>query len=143
MVCNGGRKDDALWQKVKIQVTRSTCCGTKAGQWSARKAQYASKEFQNMYKQKYGNQSPYCGPKTRAQRSMQTWTSARWRTKSGLPSSLTDERYLPQTAIRKLSDAEYARTSRKKHRDSARGQQFSRQPHDIAQKVAKVWRRMK
>ena len=139
MVCKDGRSDDALWQRVKRRVMRSACCGTKPNQWSARKAQKAAKDYRNEHRQQYGVRAhPYCEQKTRAQRSMSSWTRARWRTKSGLPSSLTHERYLPDAAIRKLSDSEYQRTSRRKFIDSARGYQFSRQPSDIARKVARA-----
>lgn len=141
MVCKDGRKDDALWRRVKRRITRSACCGTKPNQWSARKAQKATKTYQKEYEQHHGNRSsPYCGSKTPAQQSMSSWTRARWRTKSGLPSTLTGERYLPEAAIRKLSASEYDRTSRQKRRDTARGRQFSRQPNDIARKVARIRR---
>lgn len=143
MVCKDGRSDDALWQKVKRRVTRSACCGTKPNQWSARKGQNAAKKYRNEYEKQHGSRStPYCGQKTQAQRSMSSWTRARWRTKSGLPSSLTHERYLPSAAIRKLSDSEYQRTSRRKRLDSAKGYQFSRQPSDVARKVARVRRKL-
>jgi hypothetical protein len=66
------------------------------------------------------------------QKSLKDWSSQDWRTKSGKPSSETGERYLPAKAIKVLSAAEYAATTRVKR--SAPGQ-FSRQPRKIAMKT--------
>jgi hypothetical protein len=50
------------------------------------------------------------------QKSLKNWTDQKWRTKSGKPSTqgskATGERYLPESAIKSLSSAEYAATSR-------------------------------
>ena len=54
---------------------------------------------------------------TKRQRSLRSWTKQKWRTKSGKKSSVTGERYLPSAAIRSLSAAEYAATTRAKRRD--------------------------
>ncbi len=52
------------------------------------------------------------------QKSLKKWTKQKWSTKSGKPSTqgkkATGERYLPEKAIKSLSDKEYAATSRKK-----------------------------
>jgi hypothetical protein len=56
-------------------------------------------------------------------------------TKSGLPSLLTGERYLPEKAIKKLSSSEYARTTRKKRMGMRQGRQFVPQPKSIARKT--------
>ena len=50
-------------------------------------------------------------------------------------SSITGERYLPTAAIRSLTAAEYAATTRAKRRDKKKGKQFSKQPKRIAKKV--------
>jgi hypothetical protein len=42
------------------------------------------------------------------QQSLKAWTAQKWRTKSGKKSSETGERYLPESAIKALSPAEYA-----------------------------------
>ena len=39
-----------------------------------------------------------------SQKSLRAWTKQKWRTKSGKPSSETGERYLPEKAIKALSD---------------------------------------
>lgn len=71
----------------------------------------------------------------KSQRSLRQWTKQKWRTKSGKKSSETGERYLPEKAIKSLSAAEYAATSRKKREDTKKGKQFSKQPKKIAKKV--------
>lgn len=71
------------------------------------------------------------------QRSLKDWTAQKWRTKSGKPSSETGERYLPEAAIRSLTSAEYAATTRAKRAGKAAGKQFVAQPKGIAQKTAR------
>ena len=68
------------------------------------------------------------------QKSLKRWTDAKWRTKSGKPSSETGERYLPEKAIKALSSAEYAATTRAKRKATKAGKQFSKQPKKIADK---------
>lgn len=69
------------------------------------------------------------------QRSLKAWTEQKWRTKSGKPSSKTGERYLPESAIKALTPAEYAATTRAKREGKAKGKQFVSQPKAIAAKV--------
>jgi hypothetical protein len=116
-----------LWESIKRRVISREVQGTRAGQWSARKAQLAVKE----YKEKGGG---YIGSKSKSN-SLVKWGREKWRTKSGRNSSLTGERYLPTEAIRHLSSEEYKRTSRAKRKASRIGRQFSRQPRDIAKKT--------
>ena len=71
------------------------------------------------------------------QKSLKDWTSQNWRTKSGKKSSVTGERYLPESAIKSLSPAEYAATTRAKRAGKAAGKQFVAQPKKIAAKTAK------
>lgn len=70
------------------------------------------------------------------QQSLKSWTDQKWRTKSGKPSSKTGERYLPEAAIKALSPAEYAATTKAKRAGKAAGKQFVKQPKGIAQKTA-------
>jgi hypothetical protein len=70
------------------------------------------------------------------QQSLKAWTEQKWRTKSGKPSSKTGERYLPESAIKALSPAEYAATTRAKRAGKKAGKQFVAQPKTIAKKVA-------
>jgi hypothetical protein len=71
------------------------------------------------------------------QQSLKDWSAQKWRTKSGKPSSQTGERYLPEAAIKSLSPAEYAATTKAKREATAKGKQFSKQPKKIAQKTAR------
>ena len=71
----------------------------------------------------------------KSQRSLRSWTKQKWRTKSGKKSSETGERYLPEAAIKSLTAEEYARTSRKKRKDTKKGKQHSKQPKKIARKT--------
>jgi hypothetical protein len=71
------------------------------------------------------------------QQSLKDWTAQKWRTKSGKPSSKTGERYLPENAIKSLTPAEYAATTRAKRAGKAQGKQFVAQPKTIAKKTAR------
>ena len=70
------------------------------------------------------------------QKSLKDWTAQKWRTKSGKPSSKTGERYLPEAAIKALSPAEYAATTRAKRAGKKAGKQFVAQPKSVAKKTA-------
>ena len=75
----------------------------------------------------------------KSQRSLKNWTKQKWRTKSGKPSTqgpkATGERYLPSAAIKSLSSAEYAATSRAKRKGKKAGKQYVKQPKNISRKV--------
>jgi len=70
------------------------------------------------------------------QKSLKDWGNQEWTTKSGKKSSDTGERYLPKAAIKSLSPAEYAATTRAKRAGKAKGQQFVKQPPKVAKKTA-------
>lgn len=80
-------------------------------------------------------------PLKKSQRSLKSWTKQKWRTKSGKPSTqgkkATGERYLPSAAIKALSPAEYAATTRAKRKATKAGKQVSKQPKRIAKKTRK------
>ncbi|WP_347851860.1 hypothetical protein [Planktomarina sp.] len=73
------------------------------------------------------------------QRSLKKWTKQKWRTKSGKPSTqgpkATGERYLPSAAIKSLSKAEYAATTKAKRKGKKAGKQHVKQPKRIASKT--------
>jgi len=71
------------------------------------------------------------------QQSLKDWSKQNWRTKSGKPSSVTGERYLPEAAIKSLSAKEYAATTKVKREGTKAGKQFVAQPKAIAKKTAK------
>jgi len=110
--------------------------GTKAGQWSARKAQSLTEDYEKAMAKK--NKRPYkSSKKTKSQKSLKDWGDQDWKTKSGKKSSKTGERYLPAKAIDALTDEEYKKTSAKKRKAMKGGKQFSKQPKSIAKKTAK------
>lgn len=78
-------------------------------------------------------------PLRKPQQSLKDWTAQKWRTKSGKPSTqgskATGERYLPEAAIKSLSSAEYAATTKAKRTGKRAGKQFVAQPKKIAQKT--------
>ena len=76
----------------------------------------------------------------KSQKSLKQWTKQKWGTKSGQPSGKTGERYLPEKAIKSLSSAEYAATTRAKREGTRAGKQFVRQPKSIAKKTARFRR---
>lgn len=116
-----------LWETVKAKVTRDGK-GGKPGQWSARKAQMAVAEYKKEGGGYEGRKSP--------DNHLQQWEDEDWGTKSGRKSRETGERYLPSKSREALTDAEYKRTSDKKRADTRKGQQFSKQPRDVAKKAA-------
>jgi hypothetical protein len=118
--------DPKLWDKLKGTVMKGDK-GGKPNQWSARKAQLLVK----MYKDAGGE---FIGKKLK-NNSLVRWTKQNWQTKSGLPSLLTGERYLPEKAIDALSNEQYDETSRKKREDLKLGYQFSGQPNSILELV--------
>jgi hypothetical protein len=73
------------------------------------------------------------------QKSLRRWTAQKWRTKSGKPSTqgskATGERYLPEKAIKAMSDSEYKRTTAAKRAAIRKGKQFAKQPKDVAEKA--------
>ena len=127
------RTNEAKWKRIVASV-KAGSKGGKPGQWSARKAQIATRR----YKESGGG---YSGAKTEAQKSLSKWTKEEWGTKSGKNSTqgskATGERYLPKKAREALSKKEYAATSAKKRKDTKAGKQVSKQPKKIAKKTAR------
>jgi hypothetical protein len=78
----------------------------------------------------------------KSQRSLKSWGDQKWTTKSGKRSSETGERYLPKKAIKALTSAEYAATTKAKRKGKAAGKQFVAQPDKIKSKV-KAYRTIK
>lgn len=127
------RTNETKWKRIVASV-KSGSKGGKPGQWSARKAQIATRR----YKESGGG---YSGAKTEAQKSLSRWTKEEWGTKSGKNSTqgpkATGERYLPKKAREALSKKDYAATSAKKRKDTKAGKQVSKQPKKIAKKTAR------
>ena len=86
-----------------------------------------------LYKERGGG---YIGPRD-PDNSLTRWTEQDWRTRSGEPSLVTGERYLPSDAFADLTPSEYAATTRAKRAGMLRGEQYVDQPERIARKTAK------
>ena len=68
------------------------------------------------------------------QQSLKDWGAQKWRTKSGKPSSKTGERYLPEAAIKSLTPAEYAATTRAKRAGKKQANSLWRSPRVLPRK---------
>lgn len=117
-----------LWERSKARAVQRL-----GGKWSARAAQLAVK----YYKDAGGK---YRGPKTKNNR-LSIWTREKWRTRSGKPSGVTGERYLPSRVIEHLSEREYNLSTRKKRQDTRKGRQWSSQPLRIKKRVSQLKRK--
>lgn len=125
------RNNPELWEKIKTNILNKEIVGTKAHQWSARKAQLAVKEY-------IKDGGGYLTPKD-PHNSLVQWSHQKWKTKSGLPSNVTHERYLPERAINALSDEEYKKSSEKKKKDFYKGIQYSKEPDNLTKKISKFY----
>lgn len=115
------------WKAIVASV-KAGSKGGDPGEWSARKAQIATKR----YKESGGG---YSGPK-RADNSLKKWGDQKWTTSDGSKSE-GKKRYLPEKAWKSLTPAEKAATNRAKAAGNAKGKQFVAQPEKVAKKTAK------
>jgi hypothetical protein len=129
MSATAEKSEPKLWEEVKAEITAGDK-GGKPGQWSARKAQMASREYQKRGGGYLGERDPH--------NHLLEWTDEEWGTKSGAESLQSGERYLPKAAREAMSVEEYARTTKAKKKDLAEGKQFSAQPQDVAAKASRV-----
>lgn len=115
--------------KKKIQAGEK---GGRAGQWSARKAQLLTRE----YEEKGGGYKS--AKRTPGQKNLQKWTEQKWQTADGKPAARGKKemaRYLPEKAWEKLSPAEKKATDAKKRAGSRAGKQHV--PNTSAGKTAR------
>ena len=110
--------DPDLREKIKEEIKASDK-GGKPGQWSARKSQLLTKE----YEKRGGG---YKGNKGESQKNLEKWTEEDWQTQEGDSRARSGDetaRYLPKEAWEKLSDDEKRETENKKREGSRQGQQ--------------------
>lgn len=131
-----GKEGAKVRLRLKKKIMKQNTHGTKSGQWSARKSQKLNKEYEAAMEKK-GKKAYKSSKRTSAQKDLKDWGDQKWRTKSGKKSSVTGERYLPDKAIKALTDKEYKKTTAAKRKAKKEGKQFSKQPKEIAKKVAK------
>lgn len=109
--------DPGLRERIKEEIQASGR-GGKPGQWSARKSQLLTQE----YEKRGGG---YTGDKDERQRDLERWTDEEWRTKED-DAREGDEtkRYLPKEAWEKMSDEEKEATEQRKREGSKDGEQY-------------------
>ena len=112
----------ALWESSK----RRACTQAKLCDHSARKMQWAVRDYKARGGRYVGSKSP--------RNKLTRWSKQRWRTHSG-KASRGRLRYLPDAAWRKLSRDQIRRTNASKRRGHARGKQYVRQPKDVVRAV--------
>jgi hypothetical protein len=117
------KTNQALWKRTVARIKAAASHGTKAGQWSARKAQAAVKA----YKAAGGG---YSGKKSK-KNSLSKWSKQKWRTPSGKKSSKTGEVYAPSRTISKLKStkkgrAKLAAANKKKRAATKKGKQHAK-----------------
>ena len=109
-----------LREKVKEEIKASDK-GGKGGQWSARKSQLLTQE----YEKRGGG---YKGEKGQSQKNLEEWTEEEWQTKEGEADARQDgretKRYLPKKAWENMSEDEKEETEQKKREGSKKGQQY-------------------
>jgi len=122
---NSGRTNPELWEEAKKEAIR------QMGKHSARAMQLAG----HIYRILGGE---YTKTKTKAQKDLSKWTLEDWTTKSGLPSSITGERYLPKKIIENLTEEEYNKTTKAKQKGTKEGKQYVKQPEEIIEKIKTI-----
>ena len=109
-----------LRERIKEEIKASDK-GGKEGQWSARKSQLLTQEYE---KQGGG----YKGEKNQSQKDLEEWTEKDWQTKEGEADARQDngetKRYLPKKAWENMNEEEKEETERKKREGSKQGQQY-------------------
>lgn len=123
------KTNEKMWKRIVASV-KSGSAGGRPGQWSARKAQIATRR----YKKAGGG---YKGAKSSSNR-LSKWSKQKWdyvskgdkkkpRAKRG--------RYLPESVRKSLSPSQKAATNRKKRAASKAGKQKAKYSKSIAKKV--------
>ena len=126
------KTNDKMWKSI-VSSVKSGSAGGRPGQWSARKAQIATKR----YKKKGGG---YKGAKS-SSNSLSKWSKQKWdyvskgdekkpRAKRG--------RYLPESVRKSLSASQKAATNKRKRAASAKGKPRAKYTKRIAKKVRRA-----
>jgi hypothetical protein len=101
--------DPELRKRIKEEIKKSDK-GGKKGQWSARKSQLLTQE----YEKRGGG---YKGEKDDSQKNLEKWTDEEWQTQEGDARARGDDetkRYLPKKAWENMSEEEKRETEEKK-----------------------------
>jgi Family of unknown function (DUF5872) len=111
--------DPDLREKIKEEIKASDK-GGRPGQWSARKSQLLTQE----YEKRGGG---YRGDKDESQKDLEKWTDEEWQTQEGEARARDGEktaRYLPKEAWENMSEEEKRATEQKKREGSRKGEQY-------------------
>ena len=107
-----------LREEIKEEIKASNK-GGEEGQWSARKSQLLTRE----YEKRGGG---YKGEKGRSQKNLEEWTGEEWQTKEGEADARKGgetKRYLPKKAWENMSEEEKEETDQRKREGSKKGRQ--------------------
>lgn len=124
-----------LREKLKEEIKEGDK-GGKAGQWSARKSQLLTKEYE-----KEGGGYKDSGHKTDAQKSLSQWTKEDWQSadhKVAIRGEDETVRYLPKAVWDQLSSKEKTETNKIKVAGSHKGKQKVDNPDKVKEILAKV-----
>jgi len=122
------KTNPALWEKSKAAAKAKM-----GGKHSARAMQLATQ----MYKKQGGG---YVGAKSKDNK-LSKWGKEDWGYSSKKQEG--EGRYLPKKVWSKLSESEKAATNAAKKQGTAEGKQFVAQPKNVAEKAAKIRKKMK
>lgn len=116
-----------LREKLKEDIKASDK-GAKAGQWSARKSQLLTKEYE-----KRGGDYKHKGHKTPSQKSLSQWTEEDWQTVDNTVAIKHGKtvRYLPKEVWQQLSAEEKTKTNALKVAGSKQGNQTIKNPDEV------------
>jgi hypothetical protein len=138
------KSDNYTDPKLRERLKKKIFAGAKGGdpgEWSARKAQLLTKEYE---KAGGGYKS---SKRTEKQKSLEQWTEEKWTTSDGGPSEREGGkmRYLPQDAWEQLSAEEKQEANETKRKGDKAGKQFVPNPRVVeeARKQAQKKKRPK
>lgn len=112
--------DPKLREQLKEQIKQSDK-GGKPGQWSARKSQLLTQQYEQA-----GGGYEHPGERSSQQKDLQRWTAQDWQTESGSTQARHDgttERYLPRKAWEEMTPTQKRATNERKTDASERGEQ--------------------
>ena len=127
------KSNPTLWKRIVARIKAQASHGTRAGQWSGRKAQAAVKA----YKKAGGG---YRGAKSSSNR-LSKWSKQKWgyvsKGDSKKPRAKRG-RYLPASVRKSLTPSQKAATNRRKRAASKAGKQRAKYSKNVARKVRRA-----
>ena len=112
-------------EEIKEEIKQSDK-GGEPGQWSARKSQLLTQE----YEKRGGG---YKGEQDEDQKNLEQWTDEEWQTRDGEARARKNRetaRYLPKEAWENMTEGEKRETERRKREGSRQGQQYVNNTED-------------